>query len=252
MIVNDSAKFFKFAGIKIIRPMRKIFRNVIVPLAFALLSLGLNAQDCGGYYPVNEGTMLGYKTYNDKGKLTGSNKQTILSKTISAKGVDYAVRSEASDGKDKLLSDGTLTMRCEDGKFFMDMKSLMDPAAMGDMKDMQMEISGVDMEIPSSMAVGQTLPDASVNISFSTNGMVLMRMYVKITNRKVVAQESVTVPAGTFDCLKITYDLESKAMIKITGSATQWMAVGPGLVKSESYDKKGNLISSQLLNEFTK
>ena len=73
-----------------------------------------------------------------------------------------------------------------------------------------------------------------------------------LTNRKVVAQESVTVPAGTFDCLKITYDLESKAMIKITGSATQWMAVGPGLVKSESYDKKGNLISSQLLNEFTK
>jgi len=213
-------------------------------------SIGLYAQDCGGYYPVKEGTMLGYKTYNEKGKLTGSNKQTILSKVNTAKGVDYTVKSEAWDNKDKLLSDRTLTMRCENGKFFIDMRSLMDPSTMGDMKDMQMEVNGVDLEIPSSMAVGQTLPDANVNISFSANGMVIMRMYVKITNRKVVAQQSITVPAGTFDCLKITYDIESKAMIKISASAVQWMAVGPGLVKFETYDKKGKLSSSQLLNEY--
>jgi hypothetical protein len=130
------------------------------------------------------------------------------------------------------------------------MKSLMDPAAMGDMKDMQMEVSGVDLEIPSTMVVGLTLPDANVNVSFSMNGMVIMRMYVKITNRKVAAQESVTVPAGTFDCFKITYDIETKAMAKITASAAQWMAKGPGMVKSETYDKKGKLSSSQLLNDY--
>jgi hypothetical protein len=230
--------------------MRKFFSYVILPLALLVVSSGLDAQDCGGYYPVKEGTMLGYKTINDKGKLTGSNRQTILNKTLTATGVDYTVRSEAWDDKDKLLSDRTLTMRCEGGKFFIDMKSLMDPAAMGDMKDMQMEVNGVDMEIPSTMAVGQTLPDANVNISFAMNGMVIMRMYVKITNRKVVAQESITIPAGTFDCLKITYDLETKAMAKITASAVQWMAKGPGLVKSETYDKKGKLTSSQILNEF--
>lgn len=230
--------------------MKKIVRNSFLPVALLLISVGLNAQDCGGYYHVKGGTSMGYKTFNDKGKLTGSNKQTIQSKTVTAKGVDYTVRNEAWDDKDKLISDGTLTMRCEDGKFFIDMKSLMDPAAMGDMKDMQMEVSGVDMEIPSTMAMGQTLPDANVNISFAMNGMVIMKMYVKITNRKVVSQESVTVPAGTFDCLKITYDIETKAMAKISASAAQWMAKGPGLIKSETYDKKGKIASSQLLTEF--
>jgi hypothetical protein len=232
--------------------MKIILRIIILLFALLQLSLGLNAQDCGGYYPVKGGTSLGYKMFNEKGKLTGSNKQTIVNKSNTANGADYKVRSEVWDDKDKLLSDRTLTMRCEDGKFFIDMISLMDPSYMGDMKDMQMEVSGADMEIPSKMIVGQSLPDANVNFTFYTNGMVIMRMYAKITNRKVAAQESVTVPAGTFDCLKITYDIETKAMIKITASAAQWMAKGPGLVKCETYDKKGKLSTSQLLTDFMK
>lgn len=229
--------------------MRKLF-SFIVPFAFILTAIGLKAQDCGGYYPVKGGTSLEYSTFNEKGKLQGRNKQTIVSKTSSPKGLDYTVRSESWDDKDKLLSDGTLIMRCEEGKFFIDMKSLMDPSTMADMKDMQMEVTGIDMEIPSAMAVGQTLPDANVNISFLMNGMVIMKMYVKITNRKVVAQESISVPAGTFDCLKITYDVETKAMAKISVSAAQWMAKGPGLIKSETYNKKGQLSTSQVLTKF--
>jgi hypothetical protein len=230
--------------------MSTFITKIILPAVLLLVSIGLRAQDCGGYYPVKEGAVLAYISFNDKGKLTGSNKQTIVSKTETAKGFAYSVRSEAWDDKDKLLSDGTLKMRCEEGKFYIDMKNLMDPAAMGDMKDMQMEVNGVDMEIPATMAVGQALPDANVNISFAMNGMVIMKMYVKITNRKVEAQESVTVPSGTYDCLKISYDFETKAMVKISGTAAQWMAKGPGLVKSESYDKKGKLSSSQVLSEF--
>jgi len=232
--------------------MSKLIRFSIMYAVLMLLSFGINAQDCGGYYPMKEGTVLGYKTYNEKGKFTGSNKQTILSKKNTAKGVDYSVRGEAWDEKDKLLSDKTLTMRCENGKFFIDMKTLMDPSTMGDMKDMQMEVNGVDLEIPATLTVGQALPDANVNISVASNGMVIMRMYVKITNRKVAAQESVTVPAGTFDCFKLTYDIETKAMIKISASAAQWMAAGPGLVKTETFDKKGKLSSTQQLNEYIK
>ena len=230
--------------------MKKLNKSILLAVPILWLSLGAYAQDCAGYYPVKEGTILGYKSFDYKGKATGASKQTIVSKTATAKGADYAVKSEIWDAKDKLLSEGTLVMRCESGKFFMDMKNFMDPKSMGDMKDMQMEVSGVDMEIPNEMVVGQTLPDANITMAFSANGMVMMRMTVNITNRKVVAQESMAVPAGTFDCLKLTYDIETKAMFKMTASVSQWMAKGPGVVKTETYDKKGKLSSSQLLTEF--
>jgi len=230
--------------------MKNLKKIIFFIGAYLLLAACVYAQDCAGYYPVKEGTVLGYKSFDEKGKPTSTNKQTIISKTATATGVDYAVKSESWDAKDKLVSEATLVMKCEGGKFFMDMKNFIDPKSMGDMKDMQMEVTGVDMEIPTEMAVGQTLPDANISLAFSSNGMVLMRITVNITNRKVVSQESLAVPAGTFDCLKLTYDIETKAMFKMSGSVVQWMSKGPGVVKTETYDKKGKLSTSQVLTEF--
>ena len=60
-----------------------------------------------------------------------------------------------------------------------------------------------------------------------------------ITNRTVQGQESVTTPAGTWNCYKIT------CKTKITGKAaifnipttildvTEWYAPGVGIIKSE-------------------
>lgn len=230
--------------------MKNLKKIIFSAVVFLLLSAGAFAQDCTGYYPVKEGTVIGYKSFDEKGKPLGANKQTLLSKAVTADGIDYTVKSESWDAKDKFVSEASLVMRCVDGKFFMDMKNFVDPKSMGDMKEMQMEVSGVDLEIPAEMAVGQTLPDASITLAFSMNNMVMMRITVNITNRKVVAAESVTVPAGTFDCLKLTYDIDTKAMFKMSSSAAQWLAKGPGVIKTETYDKKGKLSNSQVLTEF--
>ena len=77
-----------------------------------------------------------------------------------------------------------------------------------------------------------------------------MRLTINITNRKVVGVESVTVPAGTFECFKITYDMETKLGFKASSSAVQWLNKGAGSVKTESYDKKGKLLGTTVLNEF--
>jgi hypothetical protein len=230
--------------------MKKLNRTIFLAIAILVFSPGIFAQDCGGYYPVKEGTMLAYKSFDEKGKPLGANQQTVISKSSTAKGTDYTVKSESWDAKGKKVSDAMLKMRCVDGKFFMDMKNFIDPKSMGDMKDMQVEVSGVDMEIPAEMYVGQTLPDANISMAFTMNDIVMLRITVNITNRKVVGEESIEVPAGKFDCLKLTYDIDTKAMIKISGSSAQWLAKGPGAVKSESYDKKGKLSSSQVLTDF--
>ncbi len=225
--------------------MKTLNKTILLSVAALLLSFGAFAQDCAGYYPVKEGAVLAYRNSDDKGKVTATTKQTILRKKATAKGFDYTVKSEVWDAKDKLVSEADLTMRCESGVFYMDMKNFMDTKSMGDMKDVQVEFSGVDLELPAKLTVGQSLPDASM-----TMVMGIIKMTVNITNRKVAAAESITVPAGTFDCLKITYDMETKALFKMKASAAQWLAKGPGVVKTETYDKKGKVSSSQVLTEY--
>ena len=79
-----------------------------------------------------------------------------------------------------------------------------------------------------------------------------MNMNIKILNRKVEASESVNTLAGTFDCYKITYDMEMKSIINITTKGAEWIAKGVGVVKTEQYDKKGNLTGYTLLSKFEK
>lgn len=77
-----------------------------------------------------------------------------------------------------------------------------------------------------------------------------MNMSVRMYNRKVEAFESVTTPTGTFDCYKLTYDMDVKSIMKMTVKATQWVAKNVGAVKTESLDKNGKLVGYSLLTAF--
>jgi len=229
--------------------MKKIYSFTITLLAVCTLLIPSYAQDCG-YYQVNQGAVMGYQSMDEKGKLTGSSRITVLDVQSSGSTKAYTVKSEIFDSKNKLTQTGEYGMKCEDGIFTVDMKSFIDPKTMEGFKDMEVSFSGMDMTYPTSLSVGQTLPDANVTMAASSGGMTLMKMTINITNRKVEAVESVTVPAGTYNCYKITYDIETKMGIKISSVAAQWINMGVGNVKTETYDKKGKLLGTTVLSEF--
>ena len=79
-----------------------------------------------------------------------------------------------------------------------------------------------------------------------------MKMNMNLFNRKVAGNESVTTPAGTFDCYVITYDSEAKMGFKMTSSNKLWLSEGFGMVKQETYNKKGALIGKSVLTAFNK
>ncbi|MCB0580266.1 MAG: hypothetical protein KDD10_13265, partial [Phaeodactylibacter sp.] len=65
---------------------------------------------------------------------------------------------------------------------------------------------------------------------------------------KVEAFEAVTTPAGTFECVKITEDVDSKmAFVNTTGKNKSWYAKNIGLVRQEVFDEKGKLLVRQEL-----
>jgi len=226
-------------------------KTLIVIMTTLLLSGFAKAQDCG-YYSMSKGTTYSYQNFDGKGKLTGTARNTCLAVNKIGAATIYKIKGEFADAKNSNQSSTEYEMRCENGQFYMDMKNFIDPKSMEGFKNMEVTVDSKDMVYPASLSAGQSLPDASIKISAATGGVALMNLVVTVANRKVAGTESVTVPAGTFECYKITYDVETKMMFKINTSVIEYVNKGVGNVKTESFDKKGKMLSSSVLSEVSK
>jgi len=229
----------------------KTKKLLFVSVLAVFLSVIATAQDCG-LYSMSKGMVLGYQSLDGKGKINGSSRITCLDVSKAGSAYVYKVKSEYFDAKDKSQPSREYEMRCEDGKFYMNMQGLLDPKSMESFKDMEITVKSTDMMYPSKLSPGETLPDANITVGAATGGISLMNMVINIKNRKVVGTESVTVPAGTFDCYKITYDMETKMIFTTNMAMVEYVNMGVGSIKSETYDKKGKLSASNVLTEVKK
>ena len=104
--------------------------------------------------------------------------------------------------------------------------------------------SGETRGIPRYPKVGK-LPDYEFHIKVS-----LISMTVIGENRRIVGRESIQTEAGVFDCFILEETITTKAMMtKDVENIRSWYAYGIGLVKEVTYDKKGQLISTIILND---
>ena len=155
-------------------------------------------------------------------------------------------------GKEIFVSDYKLS--CTGDVVKIDYNSLVPAQMMKQYTDMgvEMEISGTDIELPNDLSVGQGLDDANVAMSIKMPGMN-MNIKVDQLNRIVEKKESVNTPAGTYECYVITQDNVSETMgVKQTMQSKLWLAEGVGMVKQETYNKKGDLMSKSELTSFKK
>ena len=133
---------------------RKIYFVFI--LAIILPGMGA-AQDCS-YYSISKGMVLGYQNMDAKGKVTGTSRSTCLDVERVGEATIYKMRSDYADAKNNKPSTYEYTMRCVDGKFYVDMQNFIDPNSMEGFKDMQITADSKDMEYPSELSTGQSLP----------------------------------------------------------------------------------------------
>lgn len=209
----------------------------------------INAQEI--FFPTREGTTLVYKIFDKKDKVSGTMKYTIKDLTMNGNDMDITYLAESLDAKDKLIFKEEITIQQKGDKLYFDMSNLINKAAFQQEGEMpaEIEVTGNNMEVPSNPNPGDVLPDANVEMAMKM-GFVNMKMSANVTNRKVEAIEDVTVAAGSFKGYKFSYAVNSNAMgIKVNSTGIDWYAKGVGIIKSESYDNKGNLISRTELIE---
>ncbi len=201
------------------------------------------AQDtCSKYYPFEEGTSLEYTVYNKKDKADGTTTYKVEKVSREGDTTIAAMNLTFTDGKGKSVYNNDYKISCSGDKVQIDYKSLFPAQMMKQYKDMnvEMDITGSDIIIPNLLTVGQELPDANVIIEMKMG--IKMKITVNTTNRKVISEETITTPAGTFNCMIMTETVSSKVMgSKNTSTSKAWVAEGVGLVKQETYNKKGAL-----------
>lgn len=224
-------------------------RTILLALSSLLLTGASFSQNCEAFYPFSKGAVIETQSFNAKGKLNGTSRQTILDLQTGSNSAAVKVKSESFDPKGKELSSQELVMKCENGIFIMDMKNFLDPKAMGGGGEMEVKVDAQNMEFPSVLTPGMMLKDARIKISMGSGGMTFMNMETLIFNRKVEGAETITTPAGTFECIKISYDCEVKAMVKVTVKGVQYIAKGIGVVRSETYDKNGKLTEYTIISK---
>ncbi len=219
---------------------------VMCCLPFTILA----QNDCSAFFPLAKGSMWELTHYNKKGAVSSVSTQEVgIVEQID--GVwEAQVQQKLSDDKGKVISEGNYKVKCKEGTVYFDVMDMMSPEMKEGLGNMEMSLTGESLALPSKLSVGQTLPDAFTEIKAGPNGVTIMTLRFDITNRKVEAKETVTTPAGKFECYKISYTLTTKTIISKTFTAAVWYSEKVGMVKSETYDKKGVLESRTELSKF--
>lgn len=222
--------------------------KIILLVSFILISFSSIAQDdCSTYYPFKEGAKFEITSFSKKGK-----KESVVNYEItSIKNNVATIKAKISDAKGKEVTTTEYNVTCGGNSISIDFKSLMNPDMFKQYKDMELDMTGTNIELPNHLEVGQTLKDANLKMTVNMSG-IKMNMTIDMINRKVDAKESVTTKAGTFDCFALSYNTEMKMGMRMNFKIKEWVAKGVGVVKTETYNKKGKSMGYSELTSITK
>jgi len=213
-------------------------------------SISFDVVNCESYYPTKKGFKASSTEYDDKNNIISKTTIEVVEVNNSGNKTIAVINSETTDLKKNKTTSSSYDIECDN--FNTEINSIKSIEA-NLKKSTQMSSStatGNNPVFPNNLSVGQTLPDS--NIHMSIKGEISLESYVKLFERKVVGMESVTVDAGTFQCAVITYKEDTKILFDKVKSHKVWMAKGIGIVKAETYNKKGKLESTSKLTSLKK
>jgi len=209
-----------------------------------MLILDANAQECAGF-TFKEGGGFEMNNYDGKGKALGKITYKIAKVISDGGNTVVTIDMESFNNKGKSELKNTYQMKCDGNVLTLDAASLVSQEQLKSFQNMEMKFTYDNIEIPSKLAVGDQLKDASVKGEGKSGPMpVVFNMFIK--NRTVAGQEKLTIPAGSYDVYKINSDMNMEMVmgfpVKMEMQSVSYRA--PGIVwdlKTETY-RKGKLM----------
>ncbi|NET34139.1 MAG: hypothetical protein F6K19_19300 [Cyanothece sp. SIO1E1] len=220
---------------------------------FCCVSLSWAQIDCHPFVPNDTGTKWEVTDYSPKGKVLGRTTFELVDKVIDGDNITFKVATTYYDKKDKESFTHEFEAYCKGGTFEFDMSYRMNGGTMQAYQNMDFEVDATSFTVPDLDAkAGTTLPDGSLAVSVGSGGVNMFKMKVDITDRKLEAREELTTPAGTFPCAVLSQTVTTKMIMKVQASSKEWYSEGVGMVRSESYNKKGKMTGYSELTKLEK
>jgi hypothetical protein len=216
--------------------------------------LTANAGDCNGYYPLNEGVKFELTSYDLNNQATGVVNSKITKSEPIENGIKATYEMVTSDQDGNKGMEMSFDARCQDGKYYLNLETMFSQLT-SQYKAQGMEISfenGISV-VPNDIVVGDKLEDVAMLMKLNSEAMN-MDMTITISDREVIGKETKTTPAGTFECMILSQKTTTQMgdIMTVTSSSKEWLSKGVGAVRSENYDKNGDLEGYTLLTDFSK
>ena len=226
-------------------------RTTLLFLALLCLGLPLKAQEiCESLAQLKNGAEIEYTDFDRKGKALTKSKHTTTKISTNSGVVNATVTVTITDLKNaKNNYTNEYGISCENGIIAVDMMRFFDSSRLSAMgENMEVSVDGNALNFPNNANVGDTLADGHITVSAGSGGVNFMTMTLNITNRKVIAEETINTPAGSFPCKKMTYDFNSKmGLVKVQGTAEQWFNKDMIMIQSITKNKKGKEVGKTQL-----
>lgn len=219
-------------------------KGILLFLAF-LSTLSLLAQE--PLFCTRPGTKLYYERYKaGTTKLTQTTLFEIESSKATAKGqeVHYAVTMAKANGSE--LYGGRAiqtTLIARNGDVNMNFAETVKGFIRNMFSRSNIEVTEAWALLPAIMHPGDTLPETHCTVTVAG-----IHVYFHITGRRVLRKETITTPAGTFDCIVVREHKEEDAPFHHPDNwLDNYYAPGYGYVRHDKYDKNMHLQESEVL-----
>jgi len=197
------------------------------------------AQDCSKYLFLQKNKTIETTIYNKKGDPNGKQVYQVSDVSTSGGTMTGKLASEMFDKKGKSVVKGNSSVQCTGGVFSIDMRMMLpqQQAEQANLSETEVSGQGNFIDYPNGMKVGDELKNGNFAMDIKRGGMT-QTLAMQITERKVLAQEPVTTPAGTWDCFKISahghLSIKTGPIgIPVSYDYTEWYSPGFGVIKTE-------------------
>lgn len=219
-------------------------KKSILTIVGCLLVLIASAQV--NYYIPPKGKVMVYAAKTDKGQTVSLTKQYLkASSTLT----NYVIVSEVYQAPTFTKLDGRteLSYLLKNGVLYTDPTQFFSQSQNATMKYVN-ELKQ-DIIFPVNPKIGEKLEGCSMKCYLEgEDGEEGILMTATISNRIVAAKESITTPAGTFECLRYDYDATNEIMgRKMKSFVRTWYAKDYGMIKLEMSLEGKKIISNFVL-----
>jgi len=228
-------------------------------LCFCVVHFITQAQQCeNSIYNFKEGATWQLSHFDTKDKPQGYTTFTLSNISAVDSGFKAQLHKTSFNDKNKEFGVADFNLQCTNGDFTIDMQSVISEKQFESYRKSDFKILKQDaLLFPKVMEIRAKLPNGQLNGELDTDdGTKAGKVFYETTERSVLKKESITVPAGTFECYKISTKVHSVttiAGVKLNYDYVliEWYAYGAGVVRSETY-KKDKLEIYSVLTKFSK